>query len=75
MESLLENCGAAVERMSWSPLLAAVAPIGGAVDVSMTQVKTMGTETGGIGGRNKVLAELSFQFLEEFKCSLDRKGI
>ena len=66
--------GTAVERMSRSPFLAAVTPIGGAIDVSMPQVITMRTEARRIRGVEMV-AEFDLQFLKEFKCSFDEECV
>ena len=42
-----KDCGASVKGMSWGPFLAAIAPIGSAIDVSVSQVIAMGAKAGG----------------------------
>ena len=64
-----------IERMGRSPLLADITPVGGAVFVSVSQMKTMGTEARGVSIRRVVLTELSFQFLKEFQHSFDEECI
>ena len=52
--------------MGRGPLLADVAPIGGALGVFMSEVKAMGTESRFVLRGSEMGAKLDFQFLKEF---------
>ena len=78
------NCGfqvrgALVERMGRSPFLAEVAPISGAVEVLVAQVKAVSAETRLIvrGGElmRVMVEELALQFLKQLHRSFDEKRI
>ena len=51
--------GAVVERMSRSPFLANVAPVGGAVGIFVSQMKAMSEKAGLVGRGSVLLTELN----------------
>ena len=77
--SSLEVLGALIERMGRSPLLAGVAPVCGAVEILMAQVKAVSAEARLVmrGGklRRIMVEDLTLQLLKEFHRSLDEESI
>ena len=68
-----------IGRMGRCPLFAGVAPISGAVEIFVPQVKAVSAETRLIvrGGElvRIMVEELTLQFLKQFHCSFDEKRI